>query len=432
MSSRSSGAGSSGASSESSSGSKQPGESLTIEYVGGTDETDGKLEAYKPLEHEFIMKGYMLKITAPPTQPGTTVEWTIKKGTATAGTYHQTGLWTAYETPLPTPPTGGTVYWRSDRDGSITDAYLISAKYTPPGSPGPVTVNRTIRSRLLDPTDPVVRDNFNEDSDMVQRAMIQVFFLDKGRLQSYRIGKYDTGAQGYYVSSLPRAIPKWSPIADEVENFDQFALNNSNHSTTLRLTVVKGIWDQFALILEKPLPNAVTDQHPDFNQWVNDAITASQLAMPGFPKTPAEMVKAQIKKESNGKHSDARVDPLAVSSVRVGENYAGTGVNKHTYTDDGIGFAKIQPYNRGTQNIFGPPENILRQCEFLKPLIDGAPGATVIERVWRAFVKYNTGQYYAAMTPAEMRASPDGSAANDAAKYADTVFANAGLQTPPP
>lgn len=429
MSSRSSGDGLSSGSSEGSTGSKQPDE-IAIEYIGGTSETNGLLEAYKPLEQDYIMKGYMLKITAPPIQPGTTVEWSIKKGAVEAGTYHQTGAWTAYNTPLQNRPTSRTIFWRSDADGSITDSYLISAKYTPPGSPNPVTVTRTVQSRLLDPTVPALRDNFNEDTDMVQRAMIQVFFIDKGRLRSYRIGKYDRGAQGYYESSYPRNVPQWSPIADEVENFDQFALNNSNHSTTLRLTVVKGIWEQFALILAKPLPSAVTDQHPDFNQWLTDAVNGSGISVPaGFPRTPEEVLTFQIKKENNGKHSGDRFDPLAVSSVLVGENYAGSGATLHTYTDDGIGFAKIQPYNRGTLNIFGPPENILRQGQMMKVNIDGTQGLFgVNERVWRAYVRYNAGSYFQNLTAAQLRTGT--STQQRGAKYADAIFNAMGIPLP--
>jgi len=199
---------------------------IKIEYIGGTHPTDATKEDYKSLGDEYVMRGYMLKITCPKVKTGTDVTWTIKKGETEVGTYHQAGAWANYKTALPTKPKSQTIYWRSPyTGGTIDDAYTISASFTTPEGK-PVTLTREIRSRKLDWENADHRDKFNEDTDMVQRAMIQVLYLDKGRLDSYRIGKYDRNAQGFYHSSCEwREVRNWSPIADEVWNFDKFALN---------------------------------------------------------------------------------------------------------------------------------------------------------------------------------------------------------------
>jgi hypothetical protein len=389
------------------------------------------------------MKGYMLKLSTAPIQAGTDVTWSIKKGDQETGTYHPGGVWEHYDDVLPPDqrPKTRSIYWRSDTVGSIDDSYTIEAQYTPPNANATTRVSRVIRSRLLDPNNAGHRDQFNEDADMVQRALIQVFYLDKGRLTSYRIGKYDKGdsanpdgPHGFYrVDRTPPKINKWSCVADEVSNFDKFALNSTVPDARLQLRIVQGIWAQFDLILGAPLLEEVTTQDALFdNNWVPGACQDSGYTMPeGFGANREPTLKAQVQQEG-GRHSYNRFDPLAVSNLQIGENAFGEGAAEHVYTDGGLGFGKIQPYNRGTHNVYMPYENLVCMAEIMKGNVESArnPGTNADEKVWRALFKYNNGPYRDETRIGDLRNSQDTNIKRSA-NYADGVFAKLGLQPPP-
>jgi hypothetical protein len=393
---------------------------LTIEYLGGKDAANGSLEENRKLLGDYLLKGYILKCTC--LGAGTNgVTWTFKKGATEVGTFHASNAWTSYASTV-TKPNTATVYWRSDYDsgGNINDVYTIEATY---GTP-PTTVQRTLKSRSLSPTNQYVRDRFNEDSDMLQRAMIQVFFLDKGRLSRYFKGKYTANIPGQgdslYISSLPRNISFWSAIADEVENLGYFALEGAK-TTTLALWHVTGLWNEFDRILSAGNIGGVTNAHAQYANWRNAAITAASLTMPtGFARTSAQYVDGVVTLESSGKHSYIRIDPLAVNNVQVGENAVGSPL--HTYTDDGLGFMKVQPYNRGTCNLYKPDDNLLRGAQILSGHMTGAPGAFPAEKAWRTYVKYNSGNYGTG-TPQQQRA-----AESKPAYRADKLFGILGLE----
>ena len=291
--SRSSGQSSSSASSRGSSLSSRPSSSsfisssssssgepvLAIDYIGGTSATNGLLEDYVPLRTMLFIKGYMLRFTCPPIQPGTPVTWHViraRDGLET-GSYYQDGAWASYETPVPKPVTR-SVFWRSDLnapgDGEL---YSIDCTYTPLGGGNPVTPRvMWIQSVELDPTVAAYANQFTPAGDMAQRTMIQLFYLNKGRLSQYRIGQYDEaapevppGAHEYYRSD--RQPPKnqlWSCVADEVHNFDQFALNTAAPSSVLSLATLVGIWTEFKDILAAPLPNEVTKAAAGYANWL--------------------------------------------------------------------------------------------------------------------------------------------------------------------
>lgn len=387
-------------------------------------------EGYETLDDQYIMKGYMLKLSTPPIQAGTDVTWSIKKGAQEVGTYHDSGAWTAYNSPLQNKPTTPTVYWRSDTAGAIDDTYTITATYRPQGAAADKTISRQVKSRLLDPAVAEHRNQFNEDADMAQRAMIQIFYLDKGRLEFYRIGKYDTGTAGFYRSSRTITVKAWSPIADEVDNFDWFALGHfADHSTELKLRVVQGIWTQFSEILQAGAMGQINANDPNYNNWLT-AAAGSLPQPPGFPRTNVQILNAQQKKESPRPgtpwHSWARFDPLAVSSVDIGQ--ALKKDPDHTYTDGGLGFGKVQPYNKGTRNLYKPDENMLREAGIMNTNIyaaDNPGGPDINAKVWFGYYRYNAGNYGNG-TPAQLRA-----AGEKGAVYADAIFQNY-LQLPLP
>jgi hypothetical protein len=141
---------------------------------------------------------------------------------------------------------------------------------------------------------------------------------------------------------------------------------------------------------------------------VNAAIAGTNIAVPTGLKdthnvdvTASQMLKALMTKESGSAmtHAIALTDPLGTISVGVGENNvddAGGGV--HTYTDFGLGFMKVQPYNNNGHNLYKPDENILRGTEMFKAALtsangDNNPGATAAQKVWFAYIAYNTGRY---------------------------------------
>ena len=405
-----------------------------LEYVGGTSDTAAKQEGLVDLDDEYYLKGYMLKITSPDIEAGTTVTWNITKAGSPIGTYHNGSAWTDYETPLSSIPTTQAIYWRSDIIGSITDEYKISATFTPLGASSMVTCSYDIKSRELDSNVASHRDNFNEDADMLQRIMLQLFYLDKGRLDYFRRGQYDTYSQnGFYHSNYypPRNVPDWSSIADEIWNFDKFTLGNNSapDPRSLDLSVIQGIWSEFSLILAAGIQPPQNRSTPAYEAtWIPCAVTTSELTMPAdFPRTPAELLKALVTQEGKS-HSFERFDPLAVSSINIGQTLGYDG-GAHTLTDGGIGYCKVQPYRAGGRNLYDPQENLIRGAEILQENIyDGLnPGADDAEKVWYALFKYNHGNYSSG-SPTTLRNG--NKYEKDSAGYADAIFGFLGVTVP--
>lgn len=303
--------------------------------------------------------------------------------------------------------------------------------FTPLGVNKRVTLKKSIESRELNPDDADLRDNLNNDVDMLQRAMIQVFGLDKGRLSNYQIGQYQDNRGNQFYQRTPPNSP-WSKIADEVWNFDKFVLNTRRPSYNCNLRVVQGIWEQFGLILAAGNIGSVNRNHPNFDQWMTNAVNNSGLMVPqGFPGTAKDVIDGIIKNEDgrdNPRHSFPRFNPLAVSSVRVGEVRTGQGTPRdHTYTDWGIGFGAVQPYNAGGRNLYLPEQNLTRVGEWIHGLIRSVPRAVTgaKARVWHAAFAYNQGSMQANRTPANLR-----NAGSDGAAYADGVFDFMGINPP--
>jgi hypothetical protein len=321
---------------------------------------------------------------------------------------------------LATTPTTRTIFWRSSwQDGAIDDTYVVQASYTDPDNKA-VTLAREIRSRLLDPADSACRDYENDDVNMLQRAMIQLLFLDKGRLTQYRIGKYDRVAQGYYERAAPKK--PWSPIADEVWNFDKFSLGNGSPGYTARLSIITGIWEEYARIISAGrLTEAINQSMPawDYATYRANAVTQSGLDI-ADPYSETDLLDGLCKQEGTGSgtatHCYALSGPLYWNSVKIGEKNSAD--QSHTFTDAGLGWGSIQPYNRGTRNLYDPQGNMTRVAQLVKDYYDNAsqvPGAKA--RIWHAIYGYHHGSMSLSSTPAQLRTSQP-----EAAGYADSVF----------
>ena len=149
-------------------------------------------------------------------------------------------------------------------------------------------------------------------------------------------------SRGFYRSSLQqRQWKNWSPISEEVWNFDKFALNTANLTYDLELRIVQGIWVQFDLILAKPLPHQIDATNQDYANWVNAAITAPGVSLrpAGFGPTAADILNAFVKQECNAIsadkvpiHSGPLETPLTISSVMVGEKVLGKGTPRDMFT----------------------------------------------------------------------------------------------------
>ncbi|MBN2685739.1 MAG: hypothetical protein JXR40_10705, partial [Pontiellaceae bacterium] len=365
------------------------------------------------------------------------VEWEVSIGENTNGTYHAGIAWTNYLSRLAAAPEANSVCWRAGwRDITMPVEYEITSTFTPPGTSSELTTTRIIKSRSLDATDEALRDHFNEDVDMLQRAMIQVFYLDKGRLDSYRIGRYDKGSTaGFYHSSLSsRTERDWSSIADEAWNFNKFSLNTATDTAICPVTssTIEGIWYEFDLILRAEdgvaeLSGSITTNHTLFASWQAPVTNVLSGIIPVEDVTPVELMNALIEQESEGTHSYVRHDPLAVCSIGIGEAIN----NGHVYTDGGIGFCKVQPYNRGNRNLYQPSGNMIRSAQIIDANIEGVdteePNATTPERqLWYAVFKYNNGSYGGYRTPAVLRTLPYNNY-DDSAAYADAIFTTIGL-----
>jgi hypothetical protein len=393
---------------------------VEINYIGGRSDSDATQEGYEWLDYKYFMPGYMLTLACPPIEQGTEVVWNAERNEVEDGQFYQGGSWTDYDDPLAEAPRDRIVRWRSAAGQPLGAGYVLSATYRPLDCHQDVTVTRTLETRALDPSNEDHRDEFNEDCDMLQRAMIQVFYLDKGRLDSYRRGKYDRNAQGYYHSSVvTRLVRHWSAIADEVWNFDKFTLGSGDPQYVLSTQVVAGIWSQFNLILAAPLPNAVDNTHPQYSTWRTNARNAAGFVVPaGLGKTPEDVLDAIFQEEGPATHvpthSYAPHTPLAVSSVKIGEN-----ATDHTWTDGGIGFGSIQPYNRGGRNIYDPYQNVLRVAEILVDHQGNLPAAVTGPRakVWHVVLAYHRGSLLTPSTPDQIRQTHP-----EPAGYADRVF----------
>lgn len=418
-----------------SSSSESAGE-IVIKYIAGYDSGDALKEHEEAFtsDDEYFMKGYMLAFESPPIKAGTSVTWNVKQGGIEKGTYHPTGAWTDYFNTVTPKPSSQKVYWRSDYSATenLAQTYTISCTYTPPEG-DQRTVTRDLKSRELDPDSATVRDNANTDTKMVQRAIIQVFGLDKGRLDSWQVGKYQKngGSPPYYHSTTGGggAGRNWSKIADEVWNFDRYVIHTtSGTSYNLKARQINGIWSQFELILAAGNIGEVRLNGVN----VASSISGAGLTPPsGFPKTAADIVSAICKHEGNSSnpyHSYVKFSPLAINNVRVGENALGDGADKHSFTDWGIGFAAIQPYNSGGKNLYKPADNLFRCAQFFQGILSAqipsvATGAKA--KVWYGCYIYNQGSVPSNSSPLALR-----NQGTDGAAYADDVFNRMGVALP--
>lgn len=383
------------------------------------------------------MKGYMLGLRAPEIKENTQVTWTVKKGGVEKGTYHPSISWADYFTVLPQKPTTRVVFWRSDytEADSLNETYVIKCEYTDPDG-NARTPTRTIKSRELNPDDPKVRDQKNTDTHMVQSAVIQIFGLDKGRLDQWEPGLYrkNGGNPSFYHSSLAtRTNRNWSKIAEEIWNIDGFIIGTNpaaNRSHTLMSRQVCAIWNQFQMILEAGDIGEVRLNDVD----VAAAVATAGLVPPSMDFSAASIVKGICRKEGGGQnpyHSRTKHTPLAMNSVRVGEAAIGEGANKHVYTDWGIGFAAIQPYNADGKNLYKPNENLLRCATFFQSILASNKIRSMTlgpkAKVWYGCYGYNQGIGAIPIggTPSSLRMDND-----KGALYADGVFNYMGV-TPP-
>ncbi len=395
------------------------GGSISIGYVGGTNAADGTAEGEKVLAvGQDFLKGYMLDLKAPAIQAGTNVTWSVTKvggGNMPVGTFHAGGGWDAYQTVIPPPgPNGPVAYWTSDTAGTITDQYVISCTYTPVGAQAPVTITRTIASRELQPTG-TMASQFNADVDMLQRLMMQDFYLDKGRLSQYNIGEYQGITQATYTTSNKFAglTVQYSPVAEEVKNYEQFSMgNNTNPSTTLDLATLQSMWNMFTQIQQASeslsqgeIGNGVTSADPNYNAWVQAAIAGlpageSLLSQP-LPTTNGQkldsegLLKGWATWESAATQSIPNAAPIAAGDedTNVGEEISGS----HYYTDDGIGFMQVQFYNEVPNvNLFDPEQNLARAATIIAGFMHdnnnpGVPAKNAAETLWYAAYRYNCG-----------------------------------------
>ena len=141
------------------------------------------------------------------------------------------------------------------------------------------------------------------------------------------------------------------------------------------------------------------------------------------------MLKGLHIAESSGVHSITPIQPLACNNIKIGDPSVKKGrPGFHYFTDFGLGFAQVQPYNAdqgaGTYNLYKPDENIIAGAYILKfyqSQTSSIPGPNA--KVWHAIYGYNSGNVQAGQNPIDLR--PSGPA-----KDADNAFRGMGL-TPP-
>jgi hypothetical protein len=219
------------------------------------------------------LKGYLLILSTGPVKANTDVTWSIKEGGVETGTYHPDGAWASYNQTI-TKPTTQPAYWRSDVLSPIDSTFDISVTYTPEGQNQQVTINRQLKTRLLDPAVPALNGQFNTDVDMLQRAMIEIFALNQGRLSSYQRGYYQDNSDGqYYVTN---AGNKFSKVADEVWNFQKFSMNlGASADKKADAVFLESLWNEFDLILQAGAIGAVDNNSSNYNAWVSQAVSVT-------------------------------------------------------------------------------------------------------------------------------------------------------------
>lgn len=294
-----------------------------------------------------------------------------------------------------------------------------------------MTESREICSRLLNPDNPDHRDYFNEDADMAQRAMIQILFLDKGRLTGYRIGKYEKNDRGFYLRVSPKK--PWSTIADEIWNVDRFVLSRARAQCSYSLTErqVETIWNQYALMIAAGrLTGAINQTAPAgaYATYRATAVTQSGLVLPD-PYGETNLLDGVCRQEGTGAgvatHCYALHGSLYWNSVKIGEQNSATG--DHTFTDAGLGWGSVQPYKAGARNLYHPQFNMTRVAEILKGYhADAAAVPGDKSRIWHAVFGYHHGSMQTDRTPAWLRTNQP-----EPAGYADAVFNKIGAPFTP-
>jgi hypothetical protein len=358
---------------------------INVLYLGGTSSANGASEGRKELTGEYILKGYLLEFVLAASNTGP-VTWTFKKGTEEVGTFHNGSGWSDYGTTI-AKGDDTVIYWRSDTGGQINDVYTVTATYMQDGQQ--VTTSRTLKSRSMAPDNPDLRDYFNEDVDMLQRVMIQICFLDKGRLDSWEIGKYrDNNTGSYYHSTV---LETYSKIADEIENLGFFACGASETPATrdaLKTTTYDGakkdiLWDCFGEIMAAGRYGEITSTTLGGNY---DTTITAKIQATGVDNkfrsndvdvTPLLAIKYIIKHESKNRHSYERNhggSNLYWNSISVGNGKP--AADGHNWTDYGLGFMKVQRYNvvlRNTNlNLYKYGDNIEAGCKAFKNAYDDA------------------------------------------------------------
>lgn len=288
---------------------------------------------------------------------------------------------------------------------------------------GVVAERRICRRRqVLDPGNAEHSNYFNEDADMVQRAMIQILYLDKGRLTEYRIGKYDKNAKGFYKRAASKK--PWSAIADEVWNMDKFILHTASHSYKATQRQVKAIWDQYRLIMAAGrLATAINQTTPNVAQYLTYRTTAVTQSGLTFPAAYSEVdclnyvCKREGTRAGVATHCYAITGSLYWNSLKIGENNNATG-GTHTYTDGGLGWGSVQPYNAGSRNLYDPQQNVTKIAEMIEIHYNTAAAIQGNKaRIWHAVYGYHHGSMSLGSTPAQLRIN-----APEPADYADNVF----------
>lgn len=376
---------------------------------------------------------------------GTNVTWN-----APGGTFYQGGTWADYapDRVCATTPTDQTVYWRSNPEGAIDATYTVTATFTPATGTHDITLPaKELKSRSLNPDNADHRDKFCEDVDMLQRAVIQIFGLDKGSLDQYERGLYrkngypdihdNTSDQRYYHSSRPRAYPKWSKIADEVENIDRWVLRTDNYSNVIGQRHIKAIWGELGLIFDAGTMGEIVISlaNPDHVRWLREASARVNLdnvnEVKGCKITGQQLLIAISRAEGDRRHSFPLWVPYSISNVSIGEQKTGTGDKTHSLTDWGIGACKIQPFNRFKKennvadfNVYKPDENLYCSAALLKKWCGQVPKQYTgpYTRLWRAAHRYKQGDWGGIGAPSTLT--------GNGATYANKVFGFLALAVP--
>ncbi len=181
------------------------------------------------------------------------------------------------------------------------------------------------------------------------------------------------------------------------------------------------------------LTSAINQNTPEgaYATYRTTAVTQSGLDIPD-PYSETALLDGICKKETTTPtHCYALHDPLYWNSVKIGEKSVGQGEARHTYTDAGLGWGSVQPYNRGARNLYDPQGNMTRVAEMVKghlPSADAVPGKK--SRIWHAVFGYHRGHTHPTMTPTQLRVADDPKDV-EAAGYADDVFGKIGAPFTP-